>query len=67
MAAGEQDDLDDSSFSSNIFLLVEMQMMDMDFHLEVQTTIRDVTAKVKSKKLFTALVEDSRQFIRSGK
>ena len=66
MAAGEQDDLDDSSFSSNIFLLVEMQMMDMDFHLEVQTTIRDVTAKVKSKKLFTALVEDSRQFIRSG-
>ena len=65
MVSSELDDLYDSSLSKNMFLLVDTQKMDMMFQLEVQTSIRDVTAKVKAKQLFTALVEDSRKFVRS--
>ena len=49
MVSGQPDDLDDSSFSRNLLLLVETQMMDMDFQIEVKTSIWYVTAKVKSK------------------
>ena len=49
MVVGEPDDLDDSYFSRNIFSLLEMQTTEMDFQLEVQTSIRDITVKVKIK------------------
>ena len=39
MVAGEPDDLDDSSFSRNIFSLADTKTMDMDFQHEVQTSI----------------------------
>ena len=55
MVAGEPDDLDKYSFSRNLFLLVETQIMDMDFQLEVQTFIQDVTAKVKRKETLHSL------------
>ena len=47
MVAGEPDDLDDSSFSRNIFSLADTQTMDMDFQHEVKTSILAITAKVK--------------------
>ena len=49
MVVGEPDDLDDSYFSRNIFSLLEMQTTEMDFQLEVKTSIRDITVKVKIK------------------
>ena len=49
IVAGGPDDLDDSSFIRNISFLLETQMMDMSFQLEVQTSIQCVTAKVKIK------------------
>ena len=49
MVAGELNNPDDSSFSGNLFSLVETHTMDMDFQLELQTSIRDVTAKLKIK------------------
>ena len=49
MVAGEPDDLYDSYFSRNIFSLLEMQTTEMDFQLEVKTSIRDITVKVKIK------------------
>ena len=49
MVAGEPDDLDDYSFRRNTSSLVETQMMDMNSQLEAQTSIWDVTEKLKSK------------------
>ena len=49
MLADETDNLDAFSFSMNLFSLIKMQMMDMYFQFEVQTSIRGVTAKVKIK------------------
>ena len=43
------DDLYDYTFGRNLFSLVELQTLDMDFQLEVQTYIWDVTVKVKIK------------------
>ena len=48
MVAGESDNLDNYSFSRNLFSLVELHTMDMAHHIDVKTSIRDVTAKVKS-------------------
>ena len=67
MIAGETNDLDDFFFSSNLFSLVDMQTMDMDFHLEVKTTIRDVTVKVKIKATLQSLGYRFKAFLRSGK
>ena len=49
MVVGEPDDLDDSYLSRNILSLLEMQTTEMDFQLEVKTSIRDITVKVKIK------------------
>ena len=49
MVAGELDDLDEYYFSRNIFSLLETQTTEVDFQLEVQTSIWDVTVKVKIK------------------
>ena len=48
MVAEETYELDDSSFRRIIFSLVYTQTRDMGFHLEVQTSIQEVTAKVSN-------------------
>ena len=49
MVAGEPEDFGDSSFSSNLFSLVETQTMEIYFQLEVKTSIRGVNVKLKIK------------------
>lgn len=49
IVAGELDDLDDSSFSRNLLSLLETQMMEVDFQIEVQTSIKDFTKQVRRK------------------
>ena len=67
MVARKPGDLDDSYFSSNMVSLVETQTVDTAFQIEVQIYIWDVTESLKSKQLFTALVDNSRQFVHSVK
>ena len=55
MLSGETYELDDSSFRRIIFSLVYTQTRDMGFQLEVQTSIQEVTAKVKIKATLNSL------------
>ena len=55
MVAEETYELDDSSFRRIIFSLVNTQTRDMGFQLEVQTSIQEVTAKVKIKATLNSL------------
>ena len=67
MVSGEPDDLYESSLSMNMLSLLETQTMELDFQLELQTTIWDITTKLKTKATLHSLGGQFKAFVTQWK